>query len=286
MALGERTGRPRSTLFETLLDPAATRDFADRIARDRPEAAERSDLANIVWHGGFPALLDGNENFVREWFEGYERTYLERDIMGLGVSDVIPFRRTIRLAAHQAGGLLNQSDLARGLALSSPTIARYLDHLEVAMLGRRLPALAASQRKRIVRSPKFYLADSGLHCHVCGLRDPAGLPTAPGYGAALETWVLQQLEAVACRLSPAGQVSYWRTTDGYEVDFVLEQGDRLVGIEVKTQADPAGGILRGLSALRDEAGERFASGIVVHGGTTARVLGERMFAVPAAWVGR
>jgi predicted AAA+ superfamily ATPase len=300
MTRGEMMGLPRSGLWDAALEPVAAGELLAWVGGgiDLATAVPDSSLlapANAptrdvwireAWRGGFPALLGQDDAAAAEWFDGFERTYLERDVMGLaGVSDIVPFRRAIRVAALQAGGILNVTDVARSVSLSAPTVSRYLDCIEVAMQGRRLPPLAASRRKRLIRSPKLYLADSGLHAHVCGLRDAGSLADSPLLGATMETWVLQQLDVAASRLKPAAEVGYWRTADGYEVDFVMERGDRLVGIEVKSGRGPSRADTRGLTMLREEVGDRFSLGVVLHGGTRAEILGERILALPAAYAG-
>ncbi len=128
------------------------------------------------------------------------------------------------------------------------------------MMGHRLAPVLASRRKRLIRTPIIYLLDSGMHAHICGLRSPPTLLTNPMSGAAIETWVLQQIRAALCAIRPRAEVGDWRTADGFEVDFVVERDGRVLGIEVTGGASPGGSDVRGLSVLREEAGERFLAG--------------------------
>jgi len=240
-------------------------------------------LREAIWRGGFPAILGADADTITEWFEGYEKTYLERDVMQFSqISEIIPFRRTIRTAASQSGGLLNLASFGRDVGVAAPTVRNYLDLLQVSMLGGQLPPYYASRRKRLIKTPKFYLQDSGLTSHLCGIHTVGQMSSSPMLPALLETWVLQQLVTASELLKPAAQVFYWRTTDGKEVDFLVEQANRLIGIEVKSTDKPRPTKLQGLKALRGEQPDAFAMGLVVHTGDDFFPLGERLVAVPAS----
>lgn len=293
-------GVPRSGLWDLLLDPQGVRDMVRWIGHGRDLAKEapsvpwlgpvpaldREAFLKAIWRGGFPALLDMDDEGIAQWRDGFERAFLERDAFGLGgVSDVVPFRRVVRMASLQAGGILNVSEMARAVALSAPTVHRYLDILEVTMMGFRIAPILSNRRKRLIRTPKFYLVDSGLHAHLCGIRSADALAASPLLGAVVETFVLQQVRAALAAACPHAEVGYWRTADGYEVDFVIERDDRALGIEVQSGTAPGVRDLRGLSVLREEAGDRFVAGVVLHGGTRVEVLGDRLIALPAVYAG-
>jgi predicted AAA+ superfamily ATPase len=192
--------------------------------------AERQAL----WlRGGFPdsflARSDGESLLLREDFI---RTYLERDVPQFGPR--IPAETLERLwtmLAHGQGGLLNASRLAAGLSVKAPTIVRYIDLLVDLLLVRRLPPFHANTGKRLVKSPKVYVRDSGLLHALLGIKDHNALAGHPVVGASWEGFVIENLLAVAPERT---QASFYRTSVGAEIDLVLDlpQGARWA-IEVK-----------------------------------------------------
>ncbi|MBV9949241.1 MAG: ATP-binding protein [Myxococcales bacterium] len=192
--------------------------------------AERESL----WlRGGFPdsflARSDAESLALRHDFI---RTYLQRDVPQFGPR--IPAETLERLwtmLAHGQGSLLNASRLAAGLSVSMPTIVRYIDLLVDLLLVRRLPPFHANTGKRLVKSPKTYVRDSGILHALLAIRDRNGLAGHPVVGASWEGFVIENLLAVA---PDRTQASFYRTSGGAEIDLVLElpQGERWA-VEIK-----------------------------------------------------
>ncbi len=208
-----------------------------------------------LWvRGGFPRswLADAEENSVI-WRENFIRTYLERDIPQLGPR--IPaetLRRFWTMLAHAQGRLHNAAELARALAVDGKTVARYLDLMVNLLLVRRLPPYFANVRKRLVKSPKVYVRDSGLVHTLLRLDDLDDLLGHPVAGASWEGFVIENLLRAAPERT---QASFYRTATGVEVDLVLElPGNRLWVMEVKRGLAPKiePGLLRALEDLQPE----------------------------------
>lgn len=215
-------------------------------------AENRDDL----WvRGGFPPsfLAPGPEESLR-WRTDFIRTYLERDIPQLGPR--VPaetLRRFWTMLAHNQGGLLNAAQLARGLGVSGATVGHYLDLMVDLLLVRRLPPRLADVGKRLVRSPKVYVRDSGVVHALLGLGDKEAILGHPVAGASWEGLVLENaIGAAAGRADP----SFYRTSGGAEIDLVLSWRDgREWAVEVKRSAAPK--LERGMrSALEDLQPER------------------------------
>jgi uncharacterized protein len=276
LTLGERLGLAPSSWLEAL--------FEGKGLEAVPKAGDpvsAKDWQREMWRGGLPAVLDLDDEGVTQWRDGYERTYLERDVLRFAsISDVIGFRRTMRALALQAGGLLNLASLSREVGLGVATISRYLDVLEVSMLGGRLAPYTVNRKKRLVRTPKMNYADAGLACHLVGIRAPGDLTADRLYPHLLESFVIQQLAPATALLRPEGVTMFWRTTDNKEVDVVIERAGRLVALEVKASHTVNAGMATGLRALRDEAQGRFVAGLMVYSGDEVRSLGDRLLAVP------
>lgn len=197
------------------------------------------DMRQQLWtRGGLPrSVLAETEAESVIWREGFIRTYLERDIPLLGPR--IPaetLRRLWTMLAHSQGGLLNAAELARALAVDGKTVGRYLDLMVDLLLVRRLPPYFANVRKRLVKSPKVYVRDSGLVHTLLRLDDLDDLLGHPVAGASWEGFVIENLLRAAPERTRA---SFYRTATGVEVDLVLElPGHRLWTVEIKRSSAP------------------------------------------------
>ena len=209
------------------------------------------DLASRLWvRGGFPpSFLAESDWQSAEWREQFIRTYLERDVPQLGPP--VPaetLRRLWTMLAHGQGSLLNMASLARSLAIDGKTVARYVDLLADLFLVRRLPPFHASVRKRLVKSPKVYVRDSGLVHALLRLDDEGSVLGHPVAGASWEGFVLETL----IRAAPdRARASFYGTATGVEIDLLLELPDnRLWAIEIKRGSAPRVG--KGLRIAMDD----------------------------------
>ena len=271
MTRREQRGLGRCGVWEALIE-ARDGDWLDLLAAapDEPE-----DWRALARRGGFPVpavhLRAASERAV--WFDGYVRTYLERDLQALSSIAALPdFRRLMQAAALRLGQLVNQTDLGRDVGLPQPTVRRYLNLLETSHLLAPVPAYAVNRTKRLIKSPKLYWADPGVALHLAGGAEP-GVPH-------LENVVLQDLVAWRDARLDSADVFHWRTTIGEEVDFVIETGGRLLPIEIKS-----GGRLRlddaaPLRAFRAEYGRAVRAGLLLHGGDTLEWLTPDVLAAP------
>lgn len=197
---------------------------------------------DTLWlRGGFPpSFLAPDVHRSLRWRENYVRTYLERDIPQLGPR--IPATRLLRfwtMLAHQQGSVTNASQIARGLDIDSKTVANYLELLIDLMLVRRLPPYFGNVRKRLVKSPKVFVRDSGIVHALLRIPDRDGLLGHPVVGGSWEGFVIENLMAVVPQRT---QCYYYRTSNGAEIDLVLEMpGLGLWAIEIKRGANPKPG---------------------------------------------
>ncbi len=192
-----------------------------------------------LWvRGGFPnSFLAANDTHSFAWRQDFIRTCLERDIPQFGFR--IPaktLRRLWTMIAHQQGGLLNGSKLAQSLGVSSPTIARYIDLLVGLLLVRRLQPWHANSRKRLVRSPKVYVRDSGLVHTLLGIETHDELLGHPVAGGSWEGFVVENL-ASGLQLRPE-QMSFYRSSGGAEIDLLLDIRGGPVAVEIKRSTAP------------------------------------------------
>ena len=271
MTRREQQGLGRGGLWDELLE-ARDEDWLDRIAA-HPALPE--DWRLLARRGGFPspALHLESDRDRAVWFDGYVRTYLERDLQGLSAISALPdFRRLMRAACLRMGQLVNQAELGRDVALPQPTVHRYLNLLETSYLLVRLPAYAVNRTKRLIKSPKVYWGDTGVALHLTQEEEPRG--------AHLENLVLHDLLTWRDSRLDRAEVFYWRTTIGEEVDFVIEAGDRLLPIEVKATARPRLRDITNLRTFRAEYGERARAGLLLHAGEMLDWIAPDVLAVP------
>lgn len=223
---------------------------------------EPSDAMRLWVRGGFPrSFLAADERASRLWRENFLRTYLERDIPEFGPRvPAVTLRRFWTMLAHSQGGLWNAAQLARSLGVNGKTVARYLDLMVDLLLVRRLPPLRANVRKRLVKSPKVYVRDSGLVHALLRISDVDELLGHPVAGASWEGFVVESLLSAAPEWTRA---SFYRTATGAETDLVLElPGNRRWAVEIKRSTAPK--VPKGFRiALEDLPMDR---AFLVHGG--------------------
>jgi predicted AAA+ superfamily ATPase len=200
-------------------------------------AATPAELSTLWVRGGFPlAWLAKDDAASLAWREAFITTYLEKDIPALGPRiPATTLRRLWTMLAHNQGELLDQSRLASALAISGQTVGRYIDLLCDLMLVRRLPAWSGNVGKRLVRAPKVYVRDSGLVHALLGLVNLDAVLSHPVAGSSWEGFVVEQLSNAA----PTAQASFYRTSNGAEVDLVLEfRSGQIWVIEIKRSSAP------------------------------------------------
>jgi predicted AAA+ superfamily ATPase len=271
MTRREQRGEGRSGMWEELL-AARDEEWLDLLAAqpDEPE-----DWKALAFRGGFPtpavAMQQAAERAV--WFDGYVRTYLERDLQDLATISALPdFRRLMRAVCLRLGQLINQTELGRDVALPQSTVHRWLNLLETSYLLVRLPAYAVNRTKRLIKSPKLYWGDTGVALHLAGVAEPEG--------AHLENLVLHDLLAWRDARLDRAELGYWRTAAGEEVDLVIEAGGRLLPVEIKASARPRLSDAAQLRIFRAEYGETSRAGLLLHTGSMIEWLTPDVLAAP------
>lgn len=213
------------------------------------------DYQRLWLTGGFPDALQAARRggSFRDWWEGYLRTYVERDLPSMGISaEPLLLRRLLTMLAHQQGGMLNYEQLAGSLGVSAKTVQRYVDILEQSFLLRRLPPYFRNVGKRLVKAPKVYLRDTGLLHHLLNIDSLETLNNHPIRGASWETFVIEDLLRREAIQYPYSQAYFWRTSNGAEVDLLLERGDERHLVEVKTARALSSHLARSLSSILDD----------------------------------
>lgn len=208
-----------------------------------PELPPSIDYRQHWLRGGFPeSLFAFDEAQSLDWRENFIRSYLERDLPLLGLrADPMLIHRLWTMIAHLNGQLVNLATLANSLDISAPTVRRYLDFLESAFLIRHLPPWFANSKKRLVKTPKIYLRDTGLLHALLRIENIMRLQSHPALGASWEAYIVQE---IAARLPARADMFYYRTHDGTEADLVITRSgipESLIEIKYSTTPKPGKG---------------------------------------------
>jgi uncharacterized protein len=222
----------------------ATESLAGRIgfieltpfSAEESEASAR-DLPCWWLRGGFPrSLLSRNDHDSFAWREDFIRTFLERDLVALRPRlDVPMLTRLWRMCAHLHGQQLNTASLSTSLGISAPTVRHHLDLLTGTYLLRLLPAFSTNLGKRLVKAPRLYIRDSGILHALLGITTRLDLLGHPSYGSSWEGLIVEE---IVSRLPRHVHASYYRTSNGSEIDLILDDGRQRMAIECKASASP------------------------------------------------
>jgi len=248
----------------------------------------KDDLAERILRGGYPeARGRASWNRRRAWYNSYVSTILQMDVRDLAqIEGLSAMPRLLALLASRVGSLLNHAEVSRSLGLPQTTLKRYMALLETTFLVQLLPAWSGNLGKRLVKSPKLYLNDTGLAAALLGRGDEKALRDSQLMGPLLENFVVAEVRKQVTWGRTEPSLFHFRTLTGQEVDVVFESpsGD-LVGIEVKASATVDAGDLRGLRCLAEQTGKRFHRGVVLYRGRETVPFGKNMHAVPvqALW---
>jgi hypothetical protein len=286
----DRTSRRGRFLLLGSAAPELTRQISESLAGrvglleltpfTAGELAAVPGAADRWFWGGYPPVHQRRTGAARlEWFDAYVTTYLERDLPALGLRLPVQRLRTLwTMLTHVHGSLLNVSDLARSLMVSAHTVNDHLDVLESTFMIRRLPPYAANVQKRLTKARKLYLRDAGLLHFLAGLRRPHELVTWPRRGQSFEGLVVEEVLALARDHVVRPEAFFWRTQAGAEVDLLIQNGRRVIPIEIKLGAAVQARDLAGLKQCMKDLGLR--RGVVIANSSEPRAIGRDIDVIP------
>lgn len=245
-------------------------------------------LAERILHGGYPEPQKrGTWKRKRQWYRNYSETLVQRDIQALARIrrlDAIP--KLLELAAGQTSRLLNISELASPFQLSRPTIRDYAELLERIFLISFLPPWYSNRIKRLIKTPKLHLGDTGLACSLLNLDLVQLSENRTLLGQLLETFIYNELKRQAGWHDSDLSLYHYRDKDLYEVDLVIQQdGNAIAGIEIKAAGTVKERDFRGLRRLQQATAKTFFAGVVLYDGDHLLPFGEKLYGVPisALW---
>lgn len=267
LSQGEIAGVEENFLEALIEDPPTFISGLGTSGTTRAEYVER------VCAGGFPLALKREGPDRARWFDDFVQASLERDALELGrIRERQALSDLLNLLAAQTGQILNVTKASEAIGVSRAATEGYLRLLEDLFLVVRLPAWGKTLRSRVSARPKIHAVDTGLAARLLrvtpeklGGLDPA---TLTEFGHLLETFAIGEIRKQASWLGDAVAMGHWRTSDGSEVDMVLELTDgRVIGIEVKSSERALADDFRGLRALKSSLGSRFHAGVILTTGS-------------------
>lgn len=232
------------------------------------DTSPSTPLLDTVIRGGFPELHASPQIDTSVFYESYLATYLERDVRSLlRVHQLRDFERLIRACAFRSGQLLNKTELAKDVGISPTTVQEWLSVLVASSQVYLLEPWFSNYTKMLAKSPKLYLADAGLLCHLLNIRTPQDLLKTPAKGAIWETFVYSELRKRQEQLRGRPELWLIRTLRGFEIDFALQKGGELHLIECKMTETPGERELMNLKKADEILSCRVLSKSLIYPGT-------------------
>lgn len=245
-------------------DPENLSDLS--LLPQRSQQNTENNLFTTIWTGGYPRIHDKHIPAQR-WLANYVQTYIERDVRSIiNVSDLETFTRFVRLCAGRAGQDLNLQSLGNDCGIDSKTAKRWLSLLETSFIVKLLRPYYKNFNKRLIKSPKLYFLDSGLLCYLLGIHKPDDLQMHSSRGAIFESWVVSELYKSYYHTGKQPAMYYFRDSNQNEIDLILDNGSKVLPIEIKSGQTINSEFFKGLEYWRQLTGLADSPAILIYGG--------------------
>jgi len=272
---GEIAGR-RESFLDQLFDKQAV--FTNVVC-------DRQDLSKKMCTGGYPEVVQRQDPQRQQaWFGSYITTILQRDVRDIShIESLTAMPRLLSLLATRAASLLNFAEISRSSGLTQTTTKRYMALLQMLFLIHLLPAWSGNPSKRLVKSPKLNLCDSGLLCFLTGL-DAAHLDNeSQRYGAILENFVVGELLKQSTWCKTRMGLFHYRSQTGQEIDIILENSSgKIAAVEIKSAASVTAKDFIPMRQLAQDVGDRFVRGVVLYVGKQTVPFADNLTALPVS----
>jgi predicted AAA+ superfamily ATPase len=247
----------------------------ERQKQDEPKSPDKLfknrttnlDCWEIIRSGFYPPIHDRNIP-PEVWLSDYVRTYVERDLRTLvNIGDLETFERFVRLCAGRVGQLLNYSSLASDCGVAVDTARRWISVLKTSFIAFTLPPHHRNFNKRVIKSPKLYFHDTGLACFLLGIRNQDQLFAHPLRGALFENYIVAEVVKAYFHHRAQSPVFFWRDQSGHEIDLLIEEGNVLHPVEIKSGSTISGDMFQGLKWWTDMTGQKKGRMTLIYGGS-------------------
>ena len=243
----------------------------------------RDELLEKVCKGGFPEALERTDSNRRmAWFQQYITSIIQKDLSELAdIEHLNVMAKLVHIFSNQIGQLLDYTSVAKSLELPRQTVKRYLELLKQLFIFQELPAWHSNQNKRLIKTPKIHIVDSGLLCGLNRITNEKLKTDRQQFGRILENYIFCELQKMASWLDEPLYFYHYRDKDKVEVDVVIETvtGD-VIGIEIKAGATIGKADFQGLMRLEKAAGDKFKMGVVLYDGDHSNQFTEKIYSVP------
>lgn len=220
----------------------------------------------LLFQGLYPPLYDRKLK-PTTWYKSYVQTYVERDVRLItNIKDLSTFQRFIRMCAARVGQLVNLSNLANECGITHNTAKSWISILESSYLVFLLKPHSKNYNKRLVKTPKLYFHDTGLAAWLLNIYDEDQLSIHPARGPLFENWVLSECLKKRFNKGQESNLYFWRDNTGNEVDLIIDQGDKLIPVEVKSGQTLSSDSYKGLYKWLKMAGNDSARPVLIYGG--------------------
>jgi predicted AAA+ superfamily ATPase len=243
-----------------------------------------TDLFSVLWQGAYPRIYDRNIPAHR-WLADYTTTYIQRDVRQvINIGDLQVFSGFLKLCAGRTAQEINLSAVGSDAGVSHNTVRAWLSVLETSYIIHRLPAWYLNIRKQVVKTPKLHFFDSGLACYLLGIREPEQLRLHPLRGAIFESWAVSEIFKTLAHSGIQPGLFHYREARGLEIDLIIEQGERLDVVEIKSGATVTAAFFKNLERFADRLKEgsrtRQVQSHIVYGGNESQ---KRSFTQVLSW---
>lgn len=279
LTISSETMTPPPPLLERFFSSNSTGDILSDVPKTLLESEDyiyRKAENHILEWGGMPALLDLSESDRWQWLKNYGYTYLERDLTDLArLDDLMPFRKFQRLSALRSGMLLNYSEIARDSGISVDTARRYLEYLRISYQAALLQPYYRNLTSSVVKTPKLFWTDIGIWRQLTGFR---GDLTGQLYETMVVGEIVKWMRTAQCD----GELYFYRTRSGMEIDLLLETPAGLVGMEIKSRSTVYEKDVRPMQIVAEALGSQWRGGLILYtGNRITRLAPPDIWAVPS-----
>lgn len=276
------TGSAQLTLLanisQTLAGRTAIIELLPLSCQELKKVAPKS-LEDLFFRGFYPRLYKEKIS-PSDWHQDYVKTYIERDIRDLlKIHNLGSFQRFLKMCAGRAGQVLNLSSLANDCGISHSTASAWLNILEATYIIFRLEPHYKNFSKRLIKSPKLFFYDTGLLCFLLDVKSAVELETHPSRGAIMENWVATEIIKTRFNAHKQKNIYFWRDNKGNEIDFIVDDGQKLIPVEVKSGLTITSDFFKNIFYWLKLAGKLAGKGYLIYAGkenqfrTEVNVLG-------------
>lgn len=246
------------------------------LSHDEISTVQQQEVFDEIVKGSYPRVYDKDIQ-PRDFYPGYVRTYVERDVKTIiNVQDLALFRKFLSLLAHHVGQLFNASRISKELGVDSKTVQRWMSILESSYIAFTLSPWHANLSKRIVKTPKLYFYDTGLVAYLLGIKKGGDVQTSTYKGALFENYSILDIMKTHKNKGVYQEFYFWRDSNGNEIDLLIVEGNRILCCEMKASQTVKSDYLKSLHYLDDRGDYTYQHCLINTSGVSQNRTNERI----------